>query len=120
MRRTIVVICPPDFALRPGICDFYNLLVQRAQERAARRELLNFHFSTPTQSDSVGLHDGLMAGVRSGKIHGILTIGLDRSTTQWLVQQGVPLVCLWSRLRPTPRIAPALSILMAGTLCVWD
>jgi DNA-binding LacI/PurR family transcriptional regulator len=93
MRRTIVVICPPDFALRPGIRDFWNLLVQQAQERAAaKRELLSFHFSTPTQSNVISLHDGLMADVRTGKIHGILTMGLDRDATRWLVQQGVPLV----------------------------
>jgi DNA-binding transcriptional regulator YhcF (GntR family) len=45
VRPSVTVICPPDFALRPGIRDFWNLLVQRAQERAAaKRELLSFHF----------------------------------------------------------------------------
>jgi DNA-binding LacI/PurR family transcriptional regulator len=93
VRRTIVVICPPDFALRPGIRDFWNLLVRRAQERAAtKQELLSFHFSAPNESDAVSLHDGLMADVRSGKIHGILTMGLDRGATHWLMEQGVPLV----------------------------
>jgi DNA-binding LacI/PurR family transcriptional regulator len=68
-------------------------LVQRAQERAAaKRELLRFHFSTAAEDDVVGLHDGLMADIRSEKIQGVLAVGLDRCTTQWLVQQKVALV----------------------------
>jgi DNA-binding LacI/PurR family transcriptional regulator len=96
LRRRIALLCPPDFVQRPSITEFWTLLVQRAQERAASRgEQLDFHFVSSVQ-ENVGLHSGLCEDVLSGKIHGALAMGIEPVTTQWLLQQGVPVVNIFA------------------------
>lgn len=91
LQRRIALLCPLDFAQRPGMLDFWAVLVQKAQERAAiRRELLDFHFVTG--ADVKGLQQGLRDEVCDGKIHGIVAMGVGLDITQWLVSREVPVV----------------------------
>jgi len=89
------LICPPNL-LSMGHSPFWDILVQRAEERAvAHGEDLSFHFALPesqSRHESAPFHSGLVHAIENGQLHGILAIQLKPNAMQWLENCGVPVV----------------------------
>jgi DNA-binding LacI/PurR family transcriptional regulator len=90
LRKTICLICDPSYFGQAGQSPFWDLLITNVQKRVAKRaEAFEFHFSQPR---GVGLNESLQHEIRSGRIQGILAVGLDRPVVEWIEEQGVPVV----------------------------
>ena len=92
-HKTIVLLCDPSFFRAAGASPFWSLLVDQARERArAKEEELSFHFALPSTDKHPALHDSLIGEIRSGRVDGILAVGIPPATAEWLAEQGTPLV----------------------------
>lgn len=96
IRRSVVLLCAPHFFATATTSPFWNILVEEAERRAALgNESFSLHFATPAprrDPNSAPLHEGLLADIRAGRVHGIGAVGLNRDDTEWIEAQGAPVV----------------------------
>ena len=96
LRRSIALVCDPQFSLEPGLRGFWELIVREAQLRVeGSRYNLAFHFSTiETDSATEGpsLHPALMDDISAGRVQGVLTVGLPVQAVEWMSRQGAAVV----------------------------
>ncbi len=95
LKRSIALICDPQFSIEPRLRGFWELIVREARLRVAGSHYdLAFHFSaTPGSApDAPPLHPGLMDDIRTGLVQGVLTVGLPIAAVQWISDQGVAVV----------------------------
>ena len=89
----IALICAPSFFRSAGHSPVWDRLLILAEERAtARNERLSCHFTTPDSQKTPRLHEGLETEIGNGQVQGVITVGLRTETTQWIEEQGVPVV----------------------------
>jgi DNA-binding LacI/PurR family transcriptional regulator len=96
LKRSIALVCDPQFSIEPRLRGFWELIVREARLRIAGSHYdLAFHFSTSeTQSATAGpaLHSGLMDDIRAGRVQGVLGVGLPMRAVDWMNEQGVAVV----------------------------
>jgi DNA-binding LacI/PurR family transcriptional regulator len=69
------------------------MMVESARDRAkAKNEAFSCHFSVPGGHKGAPLHAGLAREIEARELHGILGIGLDRDTADWIEGRAVPFV----------------------------
>jgi DNA-binding LacI/PurR family transcriptional regulator len=92
-RKTIALLCAPRFYRVPGLSPFWDMLVEQARKRAAENnEAIQLHFIQPGSDDSIPVSDSLRADLESKRMDGLLVIGADQQTMNWLTAQDIPVV----------------------------
>ena len=102
----IALLCDPQF-FRSGHSPFWDLLVERAQTRAARQnERLDFHWLRPLTpaelADKAGvaaLDENLKRDLEAGRIAGVFSLNAHIETARWIEALGVPVVSFGSPSR---------------------
>ena len=90
-QRALCLVQDPGFLRLSGGSPFWELLIDQARHRAAvGDEAFSLHFAAPPGDDRAPLHDALMADIQSGRVQGVLSVGLRPSATKWLQAQNVP------------------------------
>jgi DNA-binding LacI/PurR family transcriptional regulator len=96
LRRSIALVCDPQFSIEPGLRHFWELIVREAQRRVEGTHYdLAFHFSTiepHSATEKPSLHPALMEDIRAGRVQGLLTVGLPVQTVEWMSRQGAAVV----------------------------
>lgn len=95
LRRSIALVCDPQFSLDPALRGFWELIVREAQRRVAgTRYDLAFHFSAVGEGSVTepSLHPALMEDIRAGRVQGVLTVGVPASSVEWISRQGAAAV----------------------------
>lgn len=88
--KSIWLICDSQFFSR-GHSPFWDVLVEHARVRALKNnEHLSMHFTLPEGQPDETLHHALVEEIQAGRVHGIIGIGLGRSTAEWILSQKVP------------------------------
>ncbi|MBV9470872.1 MAG: substrate-binding domain-containing protein [Abitibacteriaceae bacterium] len=102
-RRSIALVCDPAYFQGANHSPFWDVLLEQARQWATTHdEILSFHFAAPaaTAAEQSGemLHEGLVRDIQAGRVHGIIAVGLPVPVTEWVRDQGVPLVAFagWS------------------------
>ena len=81
LRRRIALICRPSFFCQLGASPFWGLLLHEAQRRADERgDELQIHFAPPD------------AELAQGRLHGVVSVGLDLEFVERIEAHGVPVV----------------------------
>jgi DNA-binding LacI/PurR family transcriptional regulator len=92
-RKTIALLCAPRFYRVPGLSPFWDMLVEKARKRAAElEEDIQLHFVQPASTGGIPISDSLRADMEAKRIDGLLVIGADPATMDWLTAQGIPTV----------------------------
>lgn len=96
-RRNVVLLCDPAFFRGEEVSPFWDMLVRYARERAAgNAEDFALHFTRPENAlpdhRTPILADTLMAELRAGRVHGILGVGVDMPTVEWIIANRIPFV----------------------------
>lgn len=95
-RRNIVLLCSTDLFQAEGGAPFWKLLVQHARNRANEKsEDFALHFTRSEgayYSDAPLLSEPLEKEIRAGHVYGILGVGLNIATGQWIEAQRIPFV----------------------------
>lgn len=90
--KAIRLICDPFFFHMPGASPFWQMLVEHAKGRAAaNQEALSLHFAMPSEQGAL-LYDSWIDEMGAGRVHGVLSVGLDESAVAWIEGQHVPVV----------------------------
>ena len=96
VTRDLVLLSHPLYFRGASHSPFWDLIVEEAQKRAqAKNERLSCHFVLPEEMRDTPesfIHSGLLADIRSGRVQGVLGVGLDEFSARWLVDAGVPFV----------------------------
>lgn len=97
LNKSIVLICDSSFFRSAGHSPFWDMTVDAARARAQdRREEFSCHFTLPhilgRSHTEVQLHRGLMEEIAGEQVQGVLGIGLDAATAEWIEAQNVPFV----------------------------
>jgi DNA-binding LacI/PurR family transcriptional regulator len=96
LKRSIALVCDPQFSLEPRLRGFWELIVREARLRVAGSHYdLAFHFST-LETDSAprgpALHSALMDDIQAGRVQGVLTVGVQDDTVEWISERGTAVV----------------------------
>jgi DNA-binding LacI/PurR family transcriptional regulator len=96
LKRSIALVCDPQFSLEPRLRGFWELIVREARLRVAgSRYDLAFHFST-LETDLVtegpALHSALIDDIQAGRVQGVLTVGVPDETVEWINKRGTAVV----------------------------
>lgn len=96
LKRSIALVCDPQFSLEPRLRGFWELIVREARLRVAGSHYdLAFHFST-LETDSAprgpALHPALMDDIQAGRVQGVLTVGVPDETVEWINERGTAVV----------------------------
>lgn len=94
-RKTICVLLYSRLFLSPEASPFWGLLwgflAQEAQKRAEfKNEYCSFHLVLNHSHQDVTLPEEIVQMVQDNRVHGILTIGVDEATYNWLTEKGIP------------------------------
>lgn len=93
LQRHVSLICTPDFFQQSAVSPFWQLMVESAGERAkAKNEAFSCHFSVPGGHKGAPLHAGLAREIEARELQGVLGIGLDQETADWIEERGIPFV----------------------------
>jgi DNA-binding LacI/PurR family transcriptional regulator len=96
LRRSIALVCDPQFSIEPRLRGFWELIVREAQLRVAGSHYnLAFHFSTietASATEAPALHPALIDDILAGRVQGVLTVGLPDATVDWISEQGTAVV----------------------------
>lgn len=88
--KSVWVLCDSQF-FSQGHSPFWDVLVDHARAHAdEHNEHLSFHFTLPQGHPDALLHHALVQEIQSGRVQGVIGIGLGRVTAEWLVEQEVP------------------------------
>lgn len=88
--KSIWLICDSQF-FSHGHSPFWDVFMDEARARAAQHnEHLSLHFTLPQGRPDATLHHALVDEMQSGRVHGIIGVGLSRSAARWIQDQGVP------------------------------
>jgi DNA-binding LacI/PurR family transcriptional regulator len=96
LRRSIALVCDPQFSLEPRLRGFWELIVREARLRVAGSHYdLAFHFSTletDAETERPALHSALMDDIQARRVQGVLTVGVPVETVEWINEQGTAVV----------------------------
>lgn len=92
----LALVCDAGFFRSANHSPFWDLLLEQIQNRASGEGGCECHFA-PEPTDQTPLQDGLMRDICSGRIGGVIGLGLRRPTTEWIIAQNTPLVNLWGQ-----------------------
>lgn len=71
----------------------WSLFAREAQQRSStRNEVCTFFMTVPLDEKDLGLPQDVINNIERGKVHGVLGIGLQPQTWQWILKQRIPLV----------------------------
>jgi len=91
-KRSLALVYNYGYLRVSNHSPFWDVLLERAQQRAGdKTEEFHLHFALPGDR-GVLLQNNLKAEVGGGTLHGILGVGLDRVSAEWIESQGVPFV----------------------------
>lgn len=98
MRPNVALIVDPVVFRGASHSPFWDLLMQRAEERAAAKgENFSFHFALPPgQNRSAPFHVGLVHAIENRQVDGIIAVNLHSNAIKWLTAQKIPLVAFAS------------------------
>jgi DNA-binding LacI/PurR family transcriptional regulator len=96
-QKSIALVCEPGFFQLVGTSPFWEILLEQTRQRA---DALNwdvcYHFSNTAPRDDSGegatLHGSLLADLRAGRVHGVLSIGGGEAAHAMLEGASVPFV----------------------------
>lgn len=98
---TVALICDPTFFRGHEHSPFWDALIEAAQTRADKgRERLELHFSRLPWNHSregllpsrLWLNEGLAREIESGRVGGVLAVGLGVEAVRWIQELQVPVV----------------------------
>ena len=93
LQRHVSLVCTPDFFQQASSSPFWPLMVESAGERArAKNEAFSCHFTVPGGHKGAPLHAGLAREIEARELHGLLGIGLDQETADWIEERDIPFV----------------------------
>ena len=96
LKRSITLVCDPQFSLEPRLHGFWELIVREARLRVAGSNYdLAFHFSTletDAATEEPALHPALIDDIQAGRVQGVLTVALPVGTVEWINEQGTAVV----------------------------
>jgi DNA-binding LacI/PurR family transcriptional regulator len=96
LKRSIALVCDPQFSLEPRLRGFWELIVREARLRVAGSNYdLAFHFSTletETETEEPALHPALIDDIQAGRVQGVLTVGVPDETVEWINERGTAVV----------------------------
>lgn len=88
--KSIWLICDSQF-FSHGHSPFWDVFMDEARARAAQHhEHLSLHFTLPKGRPDATLHHALVDEIQSGRVHGVIGVGLSRFAARWIQEQGVP------------------------------
>src|SRR4028119_1640032 len=86
LKRSIALVCDPQFSLEPRLRGFWELIVREARLRVAGSNYdLAFHFSTlesESGTEEPALHPALIDDIEAGRVQGVLTVGVSDETVE--------------------------------------
>jgi DNA-binding LacI/PurR family transcriptional regulator len=93
----VALVCDPSFFRAPGASPFWNLLVDQARRRGAEGgEVISLHFAVDSldrpeaASGAELLNDGLADEIASGRVDGVLGVGLPQAVADWMERRQHP------------------------------
>ena len=94
VQTVVSVICEPGLFRSNEDSPFWSMLIGQAQRRAEEKgEAFEMHFAS---SNKVApMQYGLMREFREKRVHGVIGVGLEESTVEWIEAQNVPFVSLF-------------------------
>jgi DNA-binding LacI/PurR family transcriptional regulator len=96
LKRSIALVCDPQFSLEPRLRGFWELIVREARLRVAGSNYdLAFHFSTlepELETEEPALHPALIDDIQAGRVQGVLTVGVSDETVAWINERGTAVV----------------------------
>jgi DNA-binding LacI/PurR family transcriptional regulator len=107
VRKSVCLLCNQSYFRGAGDSAFWYLLVEEAEKRAeAKNENLSCHFvlSSQERDENEPLARLIAEEIRSGRIHGVLSVGLSDLTLEWLNKQEIPVVSFASSLLGTHNV----------------
>ena len=92
-HKSIVLVCDMGFLRGAGHSPFWDMMVDLSRERASTKsEEFGLHLTLPGAKDGVELQQGLRKDIQAGRVQGVLGVGLNIMSANWIVSCGVPLV----------------------------
>jgi DNA-binding LacI/PurR family transcriptional regulator len=102
-RQSVALLFNPAYLRGQGASPFWGLLVDAVQAEAHARDMeVSFHFAvppdqialtvTPQDAPTTPIYAGLEAEIRDGRVHGLLTVGVQVRDIGWLEARGIPTV----------------------------
>jgi DNA-binding LacI/PurR family transcriptional regulator len=96
LKRSIALVCDPQFSIESRLRGFWELIVREARLRVEDSHYnLAFHFSaggTDSATDGPSLHPALIDDIQTGCVQGVLTVGLPVQDVEWISRQGAAVV----------------------------
>ena len=94
-RRTICVLISSSLFLSPGTSPVWGMLWALLAAEAERRvtyknEYYSFHLVMENSSQQNTLPEEVISMVNTGRVHGIINLGLNNYNSLWLSQKGIP------------------------------
>lgn len=91
--QTIAVVCNPHFFQGKNHSPFWDVLLSGTRERAAQDAFAcEVHFCKNNEPDTLTFSDNLLHSLRSGYVHGVVGIGMNRAARRWLAENDTPYV----------------------------
>lgn len=101
LKRSIALVCDPQFSLEPRLRGFWELIVREARLRVAGSNFdLALHFSTLDTDATISgpaLHSALIDDIREGRVQGVLTLGVPDETVELINERGTAVVAFGSQ-----------------------
>lgn len=95
--QTIALVCNPLYFQGRNHSPFWDVLLAAARERAAMDDAsCEVHFCKVQDPDHVPFSENLMHSLRSGHIHGVAGVGMNRKTRDWLRENRIHYVSFGS------------------------
>lgn len=93
--RLVSLICDPTYVSGANHSPFWDMLLENVKQRAeVGHEELEMHFARlgSEHTPEAILNEGLLAELQSGRVSGVLSVGLSQACVQWIEALGVPIV----------------------------
>lgn len=72
---------------------FSGMIAEEAERRAATGEFqCEFHFVLNAAHEELALPESIIEMIRSGRVHAVLSVGMNVTTNHWIREHGVPCV----------------------------
>lgn len=99
-QRSIAVFCDSKYFLTSGNSPFWGILIEQIRLLALQNEaILSLHFLLSGQekeleypTDDSLIPTGLRDDIASGKVNGVICIGVPHSVARWIEAQSTPVV----------------------------
>jgi DNA-binding LacI/PurR family transcriptional regulator len=90
---SVALLCNPLFFQGKTHSPFWDVLLEQARERALKEDFFcEVHFCKSQGNAGLPFSDNLLHSLQRGHLQGVLGVGMNYATSQWLKGKGVPYV----------------------------